>query len=52
MISIPPVYSFRDAVVACNSAEFVAEALELPNFQDCVQKCKESLQVRPDLSGE
>uniref|UniRef100_A0A670JU13 Zinc phosphodiesterase ELAC protein 2 n=1 Tax=Podarcis muralis TaxID=64176 RepID=A0A670JU13_PODMU len=31
----------REAVLACNPAEFVAEALELPHFQDCVQKCKE-----------
>uniref|UniRef100_A0A670JUA9 Zinc phosphodiesterase ELAC protein 2 n=1 Tax=Podarcis muralis TaxID=64176 RepID=A0A670JUA9_PODMU len=28
----------REAVLACNPAEFVAEALELPHFQDCVQK--------------
>uniref|UniRef100_A0A670JXC9 Zinc phosphodiesterase ELAC protein 2 n=1 Tax=Podarcis muralis TaxID=64176 RepID=A0A670JXC9_PODMU len=26
----------REAVLACNPAEFVAEALELPHFQDCV----------------
>ncbi|XP_044309752.1 zinc phosphodiesterase ELAC protein 2 [Varanus komodoensis] len=36
----------REAVPACNSAEFVAEALELPDFQDSVQKCKESLPVQ------
>nr|XP_008102469.1 PREDICTED: zinc phosphodiesterase ELAC protein 2 [Anolis carolinensis] len=40
----------REAVVACNSAEFVAEALELPDFQDSVQKCKESLPVRLTMS--
>uniref|UniRef100_A0ACB8EJV4 Zinc phosphodiesterase ELAC protein 2 n=2 Tax=Sphaerodactylus townsendi TaxID=933632 RepID=A0ACB8EJV4_9SAUR len=37
----------REAVVASNSAEFIAEALELPDFQESVQKCKESLQVKP-----
>ncbi|KAJ6655047.1 hypothetical protein lerEdw1_006100 [Lerista edwardsae] len=41
----------REAITACNSAEFVAEALELPHFQDCVRKCKESLQVAPASSG-
>ncbi|XP_053150173.1 zinc phosphodiesterase ELAC protein 2 isoform X2 [Hemicordylus capensis] len=41
----------REAVTACNSAEFITEALELPHFQDSVQKCKESLQVRPASSG-
>nr|XP_020651971.1 zinc phosphodiesterase ELAC protein 2 isoform X1 [Pogona vitticeps] len=37
----------REAVTAYNSSEFVAEALELPDFQDCVQKCKESLPAKP-----
>ncbi|XP_061472516.1 zinc phosphodiesterase ELAC protein 2 isoform X2 [Rhineura floridana] len=41
----------REAITACNSAEFVTEALELPHFQDCVQKCKEMLPVRPASSG-
>uniref|UniRef100_A0A7M4F016 Zinc phosphodiesterase ELAC protein 2 n=1 Tax=Crocodylus porosus TaxID=8502 RepID=A0A7M4F016_CROPO len=33
----------RDIVTVCNSSEYVAEALELPNFQDCVKECKENL---------
>ncbi|XP_066472376.1 zinc phosphodiesterase ELAC protein 2 [Tiliqua scincoides] len=41
----------REAVTVCNSAEFVTEALELPHFQDCVQKCRESLQIAPTSSG-
>ncbi|XP_042308509.1 zinc phosphodiesterase ELAC protein 2 [Sceloporus undulatus] len=40
----------REAVTACNPSEFVAEALELPDFQDSVQKCKESLPVRSTMS--
>ncbi|XP_062976510.1 zinc phosphodiesterase ELAC protein 2 [Elgaria multicarinata webbii] len=41
----------REGITACNSAEFVAEALELPDFQDCVQKCKESLPVQSIVSA-
>ncbi|XP_028573035.2 zinc phosphodiesterase ELAC protein 2 isoform X1 [Podarcis muralis] len=41
----------REAVLACNPAEFVAEALELPHFQDCVQKCKESLPASSGTTG-
>ncbi|XP_032995487.1 zinc phosphodiesterase ELAC protein 2 isoform X2 [Lacerta agilis] len=41
----------REAVLACNPAEFVAEALELPHFQDCVQKCKESLPTSSGTTG-
>uniref|UniRef100_A0A7M4F001 Zinc phosphodiesterase ELAC protein 2 n=1 Tax=Crocodylus porosus TaxID=8502 RepID=A0A7M4F001_CROPO len=37
----------RDIVTVCNSSEYVAEALELPNFQDCVKECKENLQAEP-----
>ncbi|KYO45015.1 zinc phosphodiesterase ELAC protein 2 [Alligator mississippiensis] len=37
----------RDMVTVCNSSEYVAEALELPNFQDCVKECKENLQAGP-----
>lgn len=46
------IFFSREAITACNSAEFVAEALELPHFQDCVQQCKESLHVAPASSGE
>uniref|UniRef100_A0A452I7W9 ribonuclease Z n=1 Tax=Gopherus agassizii TaxID=38772 RepID=A0A452I7W9_9SAUR len=42
----------RDVVAVCNSSEFVAEALELPGFQDCVKECRESLQAGPVRSGE
>uniref|UniRef100_A0A7M4F017 Zinc phosphodiesterase ELAC protein 2 n=1 Tax=Crocodylus porosus TaxID=8502 RepID=A0A7M4F017_CROPO len=42
----------RDIVTVCNSSEYVAEALELPNFQDCVKECKENLQAEPVTLGE
>uniref|UniRef100_A0A8C0HD13 ribonuclease Z n=1 Tax=Chelonoidis abingdonii TaxID=106734 RepID=A0A8C0HD13_CHEAB len=42
----------RDVVAVCNSSEFVAEALELPGFQDRVKECRESLQAGPVRSGE
>uniref|UniRef100_A0A8C3T6T4 Zinc phosphodiesterase ELAC protein 2 n=1 Tax=Chelydra serpentina TaxID=8475 RepID=A0A8C3T6T4_CHESE len=42
----------RDVVAVCNSSEFVAEALELPGFQDRVKECKESLQAGPVRSGK
>ncbi|XP_050775203.1 zinc phosphodiesterase ELAC protein 2 isoform X2 [Gopherus flavomarginatus] len=42
----------RDVVAVCNSSEFVAEALELPGFQDCVKECRESLQAGPVRSGK
>uniref|UniRef100_A0A8C8RQ88 Zinc phosphodiesterase ELAC protein 2 n=1 Tax=Pelusios castaneus TaxID=367368 RepID=A0A8C8RQ88_9SAUR len=35
----------RDLVVVCNSSEFVAEALELPDFQDRVEECRKSLEA-------
>ncbi|XP_015280374.1 PREDICTED: zinc phosphodiesterase ELAC protein 2 isoform X1 [Gekko japonicus] len=41
----------REAVTAYNSAEFIAEALELPDFQETVQKCRESLQGKLASSG-
>ncbi|KAJ7316154.1 hypothetical protein JRQ81_002316 [Phrynocephalus forsythii] len=41
----------RSAVTACSSAEFVAEALQLPDFEDCVQKCKASLPAKTNPSG-
>ncbi|KAH1182653.1 zinc phosphodiesterase ELAC protein 2 isoform X1 [Mauremys mutica] len=42
----------RDMVAVCNSSEFVAEALELPGFQDRVKECRESLQAGPVRSGK
>ncbi|XP_032659544.1 zinc phosphodiesterase ELAC protein 2 isoform X2 [Chelonoidis abingdonii] len=42
----------RDVVAVCNSSEFVAEALELPGFQDRVKECRESLQAGPVRSGK
>nr|XP_056722912.1 zinc phosphodiesterase ELAC protein 2 [Euleptes europaea] len=41
----------REAAVVSNAAEFIAEALELPDFQESVQKCKESLPVQLASSG-
>ncbi|KAL8211638.1 UNVERIFIED_CONTAM: hypothetical protein K2H54_004606 [Gekko kuhli] len=41
----------REAVTTYNSAEFIAEALELPDFQETVQKCRESLQGKLTSSG-
>ncbi|XP_007433954.1 zinc phosphodiesterase ELAC protein 2 [Python bivittatus] len=40
----------KDALFSYNPAEYVAEALQLPDFQDCVQKCQESLSVKPASS--
>ncbi|XP_021561714.1 zinc phosphodiesterase ELAC protein 2 isoform X2 [Carlito syrichta] len=37
----------RDAIVTCNPDEFVAEALELPNFQESVQEYRKSVQDGP-----
>ncbi|KAM6164067.1 zinc phosphodiesterase ELAC protein 2 [Rhynchocyon petersi] len=37
----------RDAVLTCNPDEFIAEALELPDFQERVQECKQSVQDSP-----
>ncbi|XP_027481469.1 zinc phosphodiesterase ELAC protein 2 isoform X2 [Zalophus californianus] len=37
----------RDAVIVCNSDEFIAEALELPNFQESVQEYREAVQDGP-----
>ncbi|XP_054367021.1 zinc phosphodiesterase ELAC protein 2 isoform X3 [Mirounga angustirostris] len=37
----------RDAVIVCNPDEFIAEALELPNFQESVQKYREAMQDGP-----
>uniref|UniRef100_A0A8D0GBP1 Zinc phosphodiesterase ELAC protein 2 n=1 Tax=Sphenodon punctatus TaxID=8508 RepID=A0A8D0GBP1_SPHPU len=41
----------RDAIPVYNSAEFVAEALELPNFQSCVKECQDSLQAKLTAAG-
>ncbi|NXL87458.1 RNZ2 protein, partial [Alectura lathami] len=37
----------RDAVTVCDHEAFVAEALDLPNFQARVKECKESLPAVP-----
>uniref|UniRef100_A0A803YIR1 Zinc phosphodiesterase ELAC protein 2 n=1 Tax=Meleagris gallopavo TaxID=9103 RepID=A0A803YIR1_MELGA len=37
----------RDAVTICDHDAFVAEALDLPNFQTRVKECKESLPAVP-----
>ncbi|XP_075759570.1 zinc phosphodiesterase ELAC protein 2 isoform X2 [Pelodiscus sinensis] len=42
----------RDMVTVCSPTEFVAEALELPGFQDCVKECRERLQAGPDRAGK
>ncbi|KAG8128894.1 hypothetical protein E2320_015627 [Naja naja] len=40
----------KDALFNYNPAEYVAEALQLPDFQDSVQTCHESLSVKPATS--
>ena len=42
----------RDALITCNSDEFIAEAMELPNFQESVQEYKKMAQNGPALAGE
>ncbi|XP_067164290.1 zinc phosphodiesterase ELAC protein 2 isoform X2 [Apteryx mantelli] len=37
----------RDAVTVCDHDAFVSEALDLPDFQDRVKECKESLPAVP-----
>ncbi|XP_051024177.1 zinc phosphodiesterase ELAC protein 2 isoform X2 [Acomys russatus] len=37
----------RDTTLTCNTDEFIAEALELPNFQERVQEYKKSMQESP-----
>ncbi|XP_005067677.1 zinc phosphodiesterase ELAC protein 2 isoform X2 [Mesocricetus auratus] len=37
----------RDTTLTCNTDEFIAEALELPNFQERVQEYKKSVQESP-----
>ncbi|XP_016078005.1 PREDICTED: zinc phosphodiesterase ELAC protein 2 [Miniopterus natalensis] len=37
----------RDALITCNSDEFIAEALELPNFQESVQEYRKTAQDSP-----
>uniref|UniRef100_A0A8D2AUM7 Zinc phosphodiesterase ELAC protein 2 n=1 Tax=Sciurus vulgaris TaxID=55149 RepID=A0A8D2AUM7_SCIVU len=37
----------RDAVITCNPDEFIAEALELPSFQESVQEYRRSMQNSP-----
>ncbi|XP_001373514.3 zinc phosphodiesterase ELAC protein 2 isoform X4 [Monodelphis domestica] len=39
----PKLHWQRDACINCNLNEFVTEALDLPNFQDRVQKYKENM---------
>lgn len=42
----------RDALITCNPDEFIAEALEIPNFQESVQKYRKTAQDGPALAGE
>nr|XP_031323452.1 zinc phosphodiesterase ELAC protein 2 [Camelus dromedarius] len=42
----------RDAVMTCNPEEFIAEALELPNFQDSVREYRRAAQDGPALAEE
>ncbi|CAO2643588.1 Zinc phosphodiesterase ELAC protein 2 [Lemmus lemmus] len=37
----------RDTTLTCNTDEFIAEALELPRFQESVQEYKKSVQESP-----
>ncbi|XP_068834978.1 zinc phosphodiesterase ELAC protein 2 isoform X3 [Capricornis sumatraensis] len=38
----------RDAVLTCDPEEFIAEALELPNFQESVQEYRKTAQDGPE----
>ncbi|KAB0367681.1 hypothetical protein FD755_021005 [Muntiacus reevesi] len=38
----------RDAVLTCDPEEFIAEALELPNFQESVQEYRKTTQDGPE----
>ncbi|XP_026376809.2 zinc phosphodiesterase ELAC protein 2 [Ursus arctos] len=42
----------RDAVIVCNPDEFIAEALELPNFQESVQEYREATKDVPASAEE
>nr|XP_010966079.2 zinc phosphodiesterase ELAC protein 2 [Camelus bactrianus] len=42
----------RDAVMTCNPEEFIAEALELPNFQDSVREYRRAAQDGPAPAEE
>ncbi|XP_061030617.1 zinc phosphodiesterase ELAC protein 2 isoform X2 [Eubalaena glacialis] len=37
----------RDAIITCDPEEFIAEALELPNFQESVQEYRKTVQDGP-----
>ncbi|KAF6093501.1 elaC ribonuclease Z 2 [Phyllostomus discolor] len=37
----------RDALITCNSDEFIAEAMELPNFQESIQEYRKTAQDGP-----
>ncbi|MEJ1273087.1 elaC ribonuclease Z 2 [Cricetulus griseus] len=39
--------TMKDTTLTCNTDEFIAEALELPNFQERVQEYKKSVQESP-----
>ncbi|XP_055973892.1 zinc phosphodiesterase ELAC protein 2 isoform X2 [Sorex fumeus] len=41
----------RDSIITCNPEEFVAEALEIPNFQESVQEYRKTVQ-RASSPGE
>lgn len=42
----------RDALITCNSEEFIAEAMELPNFQESIQEYRKTAQDGPAPAGE
>lgn len=42
----------RDALITCNPEEFIAEALEMPNFQESVQEYRKTAQDGPAPVGE
>jgi hypothetical protein len=47
-----PLSLCRDSIITCNPEEFIAEALELPNFQESVQEYRKSAQDIPAPAGE
>lgn len=41
----------RDAVISSSSADFIKEAMEIPNFEERVKECNQSLEAHPVVKG-
>lgn len=46
------IFLGRDTTLDCNTDEFIAEALELPNFQETVEEYRKNMQESPAPAGE